>query len=472
MKKKSSIVKFSILGAILLIGLILSFVRIPLGMNTFKGFAGTIKLGLDLRGGVYAVYEAEPNDGGRTQTVTSEQMNGTRLMLQNMLMSKGYSEATVVRQGNNRLRVEIPDIDDPSEILRLIGEPATLEFVAENGDIVITGTHVTRAQAGFDSESGGYVVHLSLNSEGTRRFADATAPDKHGQSIEIRATVGGQTSTISAPSINTTISNGRAIITGMRDQAAAQELADQITAGQFSVKLNRIDTAVMPPTLGARALTLGLIAGIIALILLMVFMCVFYRSFGVLSALTLLLYAVLMLFFLAALPWVQLTLPGIAGILLSLGMMVDGNIIMFERIKDEYRNGKSIKASAYAGIKKSFGAIFDADTTTVIAAVVLLIFGSSFGMGAIQSFALTLLVGVVLAMFVNLVLIGRFVKWVLPLNSTNAKMFGLKRGKGFENLQPDQTDVAILEVEAKAEEKKKMIKDSKKIQRTADGGVV
>jgi preprotein translocase subunit SecD len=189
---------------------------------------------------------------------------------------------------------------------------------------------------------------------------------------------------------------------------------------------------------------------------------------GVMASFALLVYIVMFLFLLAALPWVQLSLPGIAGILLSIGMAVDGNVIMFERIKSEYRNGKSIKSASYSGMKKSFAAIFDGNTTTIIASIVLLIFGT----GAIKSFALTLLIGVALAMFTNLVVINGFVKWMLGINQTSDKLYGLKRGEQFKHLEPDKTDVAIAAEEAALEEEKARLKEKKRKREAAEGGVV
>jgi len=455
MRKRSSITKFSIVGVFIIIGLVLCFVTIPFGLTNLKSFGSTIKLGLDLKGGVFAVYQADEKEGTTVDINTS--MEGTRARLQTMLVGKGFAEATVVREGSNRLRVEVPDVENPGRLLDLIGMPAELKFIDENGNQVLSGTNVTLARAVWDSDSGGYAVSLNLDSEGARRFAEATAPENHGKRISIVTIVGGEEQTISAPTINATIANGRAIITNMGSQESAQGLADQIASGQFEVKLKLLESSIIPATLGADALKFGLIAGIIGVILIMAFMCWFYRAYGVLSSIALLAYIVLMLFFLAALPWVQLTLPGIAGIILSIGMSLDGNIIMFERIKDEYRNGKSIKAASYAGLKKGFRPVFDANTTTVIAAVALLIYGT----GPIQSFALTLLVGIALAMFTNLVVINFFVKWMLGINMTSARLYNLKRGAGFESLSADKTDVMILEADAILEAEKQKQKEEK-----------
>ncbi len=451
MKKKSSIIKLSIIGVILIIGLVFSFIPMNFGMTTFKSFARTIKLGLDLKGGVYAVYEMAETEN--TSEISSR-MEGTRTRLENLLVNKGYTEATVVREGDTRLRVEVPDVDEPSKIFDIIGKPAELKFVLD-GNTVLTGENVVSAKPGYDNESASYVVQLSLDSAGAAAFREATKEENRGKTISIITTVDGEDTTISSPTINDQIVNGKAIITNMESQEVAQNLADQITSGQFEVKLSLLESSTISPTLGERALMLGLIAGIVGLVLVMVFMCIIYRMFGGIASLSLMLYTVLMLFLLAVVPGVQLTLPGIAGILLSIGMAVDANVIIYERIKEEYRNGKSILASYYAGFKKAFWSIFDSNITTIIAGVVLYFFGS----GSVKGFAITLLIGIILSMFMALVVTRGIIKWVLHINSTNPKLYNLKRGKGFENIEADKTDAQIeererLEQEEKAEKRR------------------
>ncbi len=432
MKKKSSIIKLSIIGVALIIGLLLSFVsfRIP-GTNTdFTSFAGAVKLGLDLEGGIYAVYEMDETE---SRDNLSSRMEGTRTRLENMLVEKGYTEATVVLEGETRLRVEVPDVDDPSSIFELIGKPAELKFVLdETGQEVISGKNIEKAQAMYSNENGGYVVSLELDAEGTEKFAEATA-NNSGKTMSIISTVDGEEIVISSPTINEAITNGEAIITGNFTQETAQNLADQITSGQFDVKLSLLESNTVSPTLGDKALFYGIIAGLVGLALVMIFMCIIYRGMGGVASVALLVYMVFMLFFLAVLPWVQLTLPGIAGILLSLGMAVDGNVIIFERIKEEYRGGKSILASKHAGFKKATIAIIDSNVTTIIAAIVLLIFGT----GSIQGFALTLLVGILLSMFTSLLVSNKLLKYVMAINSTNPKFYNLKRDEGVVEIADD-----------------------------------
>lgn len=410
-KKKSSIIKFSLVGFFLIIGLLLSFVTITFpNYVTFESFASNIKLGLDLQGGVYAVYEISDSDAMETEDLASS-MSATRTRLEELLYSKGYTEATVVLEGTTRLRVEVPDVDDPEDIFILIGQPCTLEFIDASGVTILTGENVESATSGYDSSSAGYAVYLELDSVGAAAFSEATSSSHTGETISIVTTVNGESTTISSPTINDQITNGSAIITGMEDSQAASDLADQITAGQFEVELSLLECSTITATLGEDALFRGILACIIGIAIVMIFMCVIYRGLGIIASFALIIYVTLMIIFLALLPWVQLSLPGIAGILLSVGMAVDGNVIIFERIKGEYRSGKSIMASAYAGRRKALSAIVDSNITTIIAAVVLIVFGTS----TVQSFAITLLLGIILALFSNLVLLRFFVNWALGI---------------------------------------------------------
>lgn len=403
---------------IVILSLVLSFCKINIGLTTYKSFAQSIKLGLDLKGGVYAVYEM--NESEDTSNL-SARMDGTRTRLENLLAKKGYTEATVVREGSTRLRVEVPDVDDPGNIFEIIGKPATLRFVLDStGQEILTGKNIVKAEATYQNAEP--VVALSLDSAGTEAFGTATS-NNIGQTMSIISTVDGEDMTISSPTINDAITTGQAIINGMGSFEAAQNLADQITSGQFEVKLSLLESSTVSPTLGEKALRYGLIAGIIGLLLVMAFLCWRYRMLGGMASLALLLYTSLMLLFLAILPWVQLTLPGIAGIILSIGMAVDANVIIYERIKDEYAKGKSMQAAMNAGFKKATMAIVDSNVTTIIAGVVLLIFGT----GSIRGFALTLLVGILLSLFTAMLVTRALVKWTMAIFAEKPGLFALKR---------------------------------------------
>lgn len=454
-KKKSTIVKIVLMCVLLVVGMIFAFCPMQFGFENYYPFCSkeSISLGLDLQGGVFAVYRATNTD---TDNFDSK-MEGTRSSLESLLVSKGYSEATVVREGTDRIRVEVPDVEDTSDILSIIGEPAEVSFVLDNtNETVITGEDVVNAQAYYSPNDGGYVVSLELTADGQDKFFRATS-DHINETMSIVVTIGGESTTISSPTINSAIS-GNAIISGNFTAESSERLANQIMSGTFDVALELKESETISPTLGSNALKYGLIAGIVGFVLVIVFMCVVYRMLGVSASLSLMMYVVLYLFFLAVLPWVQLTLPGIAGILLSIGMAVDANIIIFERIKDEYRNGKSIMAAYHAGFKKALFAILDSNVTTVIACILLLLLGT----GSVSGFALTLLVGVLLSLFSALVISRGFTHWFINLNSYNAKLYGLRRGKQYEGLSADATDSAIMEVMKEEEDQKKKAKEEKK----------
>lgn len=455
-KKKSTIVKLVLIGVALIVGLILTFCPMNFGLTTYHPFVSSISLGLDLEGGMYAVYQATNTD---TDDFESK-MEGTRSSLESLLVSSGYSEATVVREGGDRIRVEVPDVEDTTELLSIIGEPAEVSFILdETNETVIMGTDVVKAQSFYDQNNGGYVVSLSLTSDGQDKFYKATS-ENVGKYMSIYVTIGGESTRISQASINSAIS-GDAIISGNFTSESAEKLANQIMSGTFDVALELKETETISPTLGDNALKYGLIAGIVGFILVIVFMCVIYRMFGVSATVSLFLYAIIYLFFLAVLPWVQLTLPGIAGILLSIGMAVDANIIIFERIKDEYRNGKSIMAAYHAGFKKALFAILDSNVTTVIACILLLILGT----GSVSGFALTLLVGVLLSLFTSLVVSRGIMKYFINLNAYNEKLYNLKRGKMYQDLRADATDAAVQEVIDRELAEKQKAKEEKQRQK-------
>ena len=440
MKKKSSIIKLALIGVVLVIGIVLSVCsfRLPFSYYNYNSFASSIKLGLDLKGGIYAVYDSESAGVDNFDA----KLAGTQKRLQDLLVSKGYTEALVTIEDKTRLRVEVPDVDNPSAVFELIGKPAELEFVLDDTDeIVITGDHVKSAEGYYDSSQGAPVVSLELTDEGADRFGEITAANVNKTMSIYIVTDGVRDETpISTATIQEAITGGRAQITmsGQETQDAV-DLAAQIMSGTFDVKLSLKESSTISPTLGEQALFLGIIAGAVGLLLVIAFLIWRYRLFGVVATMALVVYTVLMLFFLAVLP----------GILLSLGMAVDGNIVIYERIKDEFRDGKSILASLHAGFKKATVAIFDSNITTIIAAIILIIFGT----GTISGFGITLLIGIILSMFTSLVVTRGLCKYFTAINSTNEKLYGLKRGKDFvpENLEnAEEAEEEVKEITAPA----------------------
>ncbi len=425
MNKATSIKRFIFIGIFLIIGIVLSFGQFDIpGTNyTYNGFANSIKLGLDLKGGVLAVYEASSLKEGDDADF-DQKLIATKQRVSDLITSE-YTEAVISIQQGNRIRVEVPDVSDPEEIFDLIGKPASLEFKKENSataEAILTGQNIKSVQAGQQQNSSGtleYGVSITFDTEGAQKFFELTT-EQEGDSIYIFK----NGELFSAPTVNSAIAGGTTFISGsMDDYQAAEDFALQILSGTFSVNLTLLENTVVSATLGDDALLYGLIAGAVALVLIFAFMIWRYRMMGVMACIALCFYTILMLFFLQAIPLVQLTLAGIAGIILSIGMAIDGNIIIFERIKEEYASGKRIAPSMHAGFKRALPAILDSNITTIVVALVLALLGT----GSIQGFAITLLIGVVLSMFSSIIITRGLLNLYYPLNMTDAKKYSLRR---------------------------------------------
>ena len=439
MSKKKSIIVLSLVAVFIILMAVFAVVDFPIGNTVYDyhGYAKTIKLGLDMSGGVSAVFNVI-DDGHPDLDV---RIDGTVASLQELLVSKGYTEATVTKgtnsNGMNTIRVEVPDVDDPETVLSLIGRPATLEFKLEESEaaeaVIIGSEHLETAYVTTDDNSA-YAVGLKFNDEGTKVFSDMTSANV-GKSTYIY--INGELYT--TVNINSAITNGSAIITSQAGYSfeEAKDFATRLQSGTFGVKLQQAEVRSISPTLGANAVRNALIAGVIGIALIFVFLAVVYRGMGLAADVALCVYIVLLLWFSALLPWVQLTLPGIAGLLLSIGMAVDGNVVIFERIREEYRGtSKPIKSAVKAGFKRSIAAIIDGNVTTLIGAIVLWAVGSA----AIQGFAVTLFIGIILSMVTSLLITRLVLNSFLPLTAKldkkhkglNEKLYGLKRSASVE----------------------------------------
>ena len=329
MKKTSSIIKLIVVGVALAICMILatcSF-RIPGTDYNYNSFASVIDLGLDLKGGVYALFEASSED----TTDFADKLEATKSRLTEMLTSRGYTEAVVVTEGENRIRVSIPSKDDAEGLFTIIGKPAGIEFVIDgsggNGDVVLTGDDVVSAtgaygNTGTTSGTCAY-VSLELTDAGLAKFAEATGSNI-GKTMSIYLVYDGdrETNPITTATINSQIT-GNPIITmgGSATEADAKNLATQINSGTFQLTLSVVDTGNESATLGEQALKMSIIGGLIGLLIIFIFLIARYRLIGLSSVLTLLIYGVLDVFILATFPFVQLSLPGIAGVLLGIGRL-------------------------------------------------------------------------------------------------------------------------------------------------------
>ena len=348
-------------------------------INYLKPWGDAISLGLDLRGGVYTVYQAENNGDPDFDT----KMESTVSILTSRLTRQGFTEATVTRQGSDRIRVEIPNVSDPNQILTIIGTPAQLYFVDESGNNLMEGSMVKNAQAAQDQD-GKPCIAFELTDEGAKIFAEATAANL-GKTISI--TLDGET--ISRATVNTVIAGGKGEITGNFTADEAKNLATLILSGALPLNLTQLEVSAISATLGVEALDRAIQAGIIGVALVMLFMLFRYRLCGLVADIALTIY-IMIVVLLLALTGAQLTLPGVAGIILGIGMAVDANVVIFERIREEVKNGRPIGSAVRKGFSNALSAIIDSNVTTIIAAVVLYAFGT----GSVRGFALTLGIGV------------------------------------------------------------------------------
>lgn len=460
MKKSRGIISLILVAAVMIfLGVTCIF-----GLNSWDmGAAKNINLGLDLEGGVSITYRAVG------ETPSQEDMDDTVYKLQRRV--EEYStEAQAYQQGDDRISIEIPGVQDANTILEELGQPGSLYFIRQNdssgnpnysinadgtayeltktideleadGSIVLTGNEVESASAGTYADqttnATQYVVELKLNDEGTAAFADATQ-EAYAASESIAIYYDGEL--VSVPNVNNVIENGEAQITGMASYEEAESLASTIRIGGLNVELEEISSEVVGAQLGQEALDTSLLAGAIGLAIVCIFMCFVYLLPGLASSLALLLYTELVLILLNAFD-ITLTLPGIAGIILGIGMAVDANVIIFARVKEELSDGKSVHAALNAGFHKAMSAIIDGNVTTLIAAGVLWLRGS----GSVRGFAQTLALGIVVSMFTALVITRLIVYSFYALGIRNKKVYGkeLKKRKTIDFLGKRRVFFAI-----------------------------
>ena len=397
----------SILSLMLLILAVIGF-----GYLTYVSLP-KIKLGLDLAGGVSITYkakEANPSDTDMDDTVYKLQQR-----------VEGYStEAEVYREGNDRINIDIPGVSDANKILEELGKPGSLVFIDyESGQQVITGDQVKSAEAVTAKENSKtvYYVKLILTDDGAKAFAEATTR-LVGKNIAIIY----DNTVVSNPVVQVPITNGEATITGMETAEKAEQLASTIRIGSLKTELVELRSNVVGAKLGQEAISTSLKAAAIGFAILIVFMLIVYAVPGLASVLGLTLYVELVVCLLAAFK-LTLTLPGIAGIVLSIGMAVDANVIIFTRIKEEIGDGKSVDAAIKAGFSKALSAIIDGNITTIIAAIVLFALGS----GTVKGFATTLGLGIVVSMFTALFITRTALNSFYVLGAKNAKLYGSKK---------------------------------------------
>ncbi len=358
----------------------------------------SLSLGLDLRGGMYVEYSGKAPEGSSANF--DELVEGTMSIIRERLTDKGFTEANVQKLGVDGIRVEIPDVQDDT-VLDLIGAAAKLEFKDPDDNVFMTGDMVKTAR--YYQSEGDHQIAFTLTEEGKKVFGEMTAANV-GKTLSIY--LDGEL--LIAPTVQQAILNGSGVINGMGSMERATSIAAKIQSGALPLELTQQKVDKVSATLGQDAVSTSVRAAIIGILLIMVLMIVRYRLNGVIASWALTIYTIL-LFLLIAVFHIQLTLPGLAGVVLGIGMAVDANVIIFERFNEEVRKGRSVKASVRAGFKNAMSAILDANVTTLIAAIVLLLFGT----GSIQGFARTLLLGVIVSMFTAIIvtrfLMNRFV---------------------------------------------------------------
>jgi protein-export SecD/SecF family membrane protein len=392
---------------------------VPQSNVTKETWPKPIALGLDLQGGVFVEYEATmsddlKNDGYNFNTL----LENTMEIISRRLNDKGFTEATVTKIGSTGIRVEIPDVTDPSSVLDLIGSPAKLEFLDSDGNVFLEGRELKTATATTD-ENSKPAISFSLTSEGAQLFGDMTA-----KSIGKTITIQLDGKELMSPKVDEPIYGGNILVTGSFTEDEAETYALQLQSGALPLDLRQDKLDTISATLGDNALTTSVNAAIIGILLVFLIMVVRYRLAGVLACWALCVYIVLLFLFIAVVPGIQLTLPGIAGIILGIGMAVDANVVIFERVKEEAHVGRPMIHSVRIGFKNAMSAVLDSNVTTIIAAIVLLFYGT----GSVQGFATTLLLSVITSM-ITAIVVTRFLlsRMVVIFKEPSLYVSGMKK---------------------------------------------
>ena len=379
----------------------------------FKSFNKAITKGLDLQGGVSVLMEIQD------ENVTKEDLEKTRQLIDLRVNKLGVAETTVTVEGDRRIRVEIPGEYDSKDLVDSLSKTGNLTFKDADGNEVLNGTDVDEASVVINSSSNAPVVSLKLTDEGAKKFAEATEANLH-KKISIYM----DDEEISSPTVNAVITDGNAIIEGSGSLDEAKNLAGLINAGALPVTVKAIQIENVGAQLGAEALPNAVKAGLIGIAIIFVFMILYYRIPGVIASIALTLYVCLVLLVFVEAD-VALTLPGIAAFLLTVGMAVDANVLIFERVREELKNGMSVKAAVDKGFNNALSSIIDSNVTTIIAALVLYFMGT----GSVKGFAVTLMIGIVVSMFTAVVVTRTLMKWAVDMGMLKSNwQFRVKRG--------------------------------------------
>lgn len=423
-----------VLSIIIIILIVLGAYITAFGIGPIKNVKESLKYGLDINGGVYVVMQA--NTGTQSGSTLKETMEQTQQVLQKRVDAMGVSNATVSIEGKNRLRIEMPGVKDAKTAIERIGQTAKLRFTLADGTEYLTGNDVKDASAETDSEHGGYKITLKFTSKGQDKFAEATSlsssgnvnstvTDASGNAVDKTAIVIWlDNKVLTAPSTENTINSSSCEIfqnSGGYSKEEATETAALIRGGALPVSLTEVSSSVQTASIGANALNKSIVAGALGLGLVFLLMLLMYNVLGLFADLALLLYIMLVLWIMSAMGAV-LTLPGIAGIVLGIGMAVDANVIIFSRIKEEIGLGRSIRVAVDQGFKHALTTVLDSQITTLIATVVLYELGST----TVKGFAVTLMISIIISIFTAVVISQIFVGALADSKAARNGFFGCK----------------------------------------------
>ncbi|MDU2123552.1 MAG: protein translocase subunit SecD [Clostridium celatum] len=379
----------------------------------FKSFNKAITKGLDLQGGVSVLMEIQD------ENVTKSDLEKTRQLIDLRVNKLGVAETSVTIEGDRRVRVEIPGEYNSKDLVDSLSKTGNLTFKDADGNEVLNGSDVDEASVVINSTNNAPVVSLKLTDEGTKKFAEATQANLN-KTISIYM----DDEEISSPTVNAVITDGNAIIEGSGSLDEAKNLAGLINAGALPVTVKAAQIENVGAQLGAEALPNAVKAGLIGIVIIFVFMIIYYRVPGVIASIALTLYVCLVLLAFVEAD-VALTLPGIAAFLLTVGMAVDANILIFERIREELKNGMSVKSAVDKGFSNALSSIVDSNITTIIAALVLYFMGT----GSVKGFAVTLIIGIVVSMFTAVIVTKTLMKWAVDMGMLKSHwQFRVKRG--------------------------------------------
>ena len=427
MSKRKSIAIIILLSiAILVVGFMCFApqVAIPGTVKDYNGILSKVGRGIDLSGGYYVVLTPENSHGETGQEVLEQAMD----ILRARLDDKGYTEAVISIQDGDKIRVEIPQVEDDGSVLEIIGQTGRLTFKDYTGKEWINGEdHIESAYVAQNTQDGGYLVILNFKNRGSSRFAEATAAVSAMEDKALYIYLGD--TLVSQPTVAQQINSASAQIEGYKTYEDALSIASVIDSGKLPIEYTVSESRSISSKLGENAIGTSALMGAVGLLVIFIIMIIRYRGLGLVACISLCIYVLLYIILLAAIPSVQLTLPGIAGILLSIGMAVDANIVIFERIREEFAMDKTVGASIDHGFRHAAITVLDSNITTIFAAIVLWLLCP----GTIKGFAITLLIGIVLSLFTSIILSKWLVKVFAPLANDEEKFFNLKRVGGENN---------------------------------------